>query len=347
MTVLFVDSFDHYATLDLKWDSHNTTTGLPTNSPTIGRFTPGAFHMTGFTENNASNGDVTKELVSTATEGIFGFAFWQDEGVNAHQWNLRDSAGNVLGGILIVGSTVTLVANTGQVGASVGSTATGVWQYLEVRVKSHATLGEVELHIGGVLVESVTGVDTGGGAIGKFFVDHSAETDDSWMDDLYVLDTLGSAPQNDFIGDTRITVLRPKAAGNNMDFFPNGAATNWQATDETIHDGDTSFVESGLLNAKDDYNNFSFAELSLAPGTIFAVQTVNSAKKTDAGQLRYLDQMVVAGLTYDTGTEVTATSGAYQMTTYIRDTDPSDDAAWTEDKVAAVGSGLEISFREV
>ena len=57
--------------------------------------------------------------------------------------------------------------------------------------------------------------------------------------------------------------------------------------------------------------------------------------------------MVIAGTRYDSGTEVTATAGDYSMSTYIRDTDPSDSAAWTASKVAAVGSGFSITFREI
>lgn len=346
MSILFLDSFDHYGLLDLKWDAV-AGTNPAMNSPTIGRFTPGAFHITGFTENQAGSGTITKDLITTATEGIFGFAFFLTESANNTNFRFLDSGGVFLGGIHIVGTTVELSDTTGVVATAASAVTVNVWQYLEVRVKSHATLGEVELHVGGELVESATGVDTGGNALGKFSVTHDSETDDSWMDDLYVLDNLGSAPQNTFIGDTRITVLRPSANGTNNNFVPNGADTNWEATDETLEDGDTTFVESGQVSAKDDYDNKSFSDVGVTPGTIFGVQTVNSAKKTDAGQLRYLDQMIVGGVTFDNGTEVTATSGNYKMTTFVRDTDPSDDGTWTESKVDAVGSGFEITFREV
>ena len=74
---------------------------------------------------------------------------------------------------------------------------------------------------------------------------------------------------------------------------------------------------------------------------------MNNVKKTDAGTLRYLDSMTIGGLQFDNAVDVTATSGDYRMSTYIRDTDPSDSGAWTEAKIAAVGSSLTITFREV
>jgi hypothetical protein len=117
--------------------------------------------------------------------------------------------------------------------------------------------------------------------------------------------------------------------------------------DETLQNDDTDFVESGQLGSAEDYAQKTFADVGLSPGTIFGVQTVNAAKKTDAGRLDYKDEMVIAGVRYDNGVENVSTSGIYKMTEYIRDTDPSDDATWTEAKVAAVGSGFTITFREV
>ena len=348
MSLLFLDGFDHYGLSIDKYDAQTITGGSHHNVTTEGRFTPGAYHLLGFAGGTAGNGTLTKSLTTTAEEGIFGFALKYDESISFARFTFRNVSGSEIGGISLAGPDIHVRDKDGDiVGTASGVLTVSVWQYIEVRVKSHATSGEVEIHVNGIQVLSVSALNTRGGAIGQWFITRGAETDDAWIDDLYILDNLGPAPQNTFIGDTRVTVLRPKANGNTNNFTPSGAATNFDAVDETLHDDDTTFVEAGQLGAKEDYDNFDFADLGISPGTIFGVQTVNAAKKTDAGQLKYRDQMVIGGTIFDNGTDVIATSGTYKMTTFIRDTDPSDGQAWTEDKVAAVGSGYEITFREV
>jgi hypothetical protein len=347
MSLLFMDGFDHYTASEDKYDAVSITGGTSHNVTTEGRFTPGAYHLTGVTGGTAGNGTVDKNITTTETECIFGFAFKYDASVAFADFVFLDTGGLQQGGISINGADIDAIGKTTSVlGTATSALTVSVWQYVEVRVKAHATLGEIEIKVNGTQVLGLTGLDTRGGAMGKWRITRGAEGDDSWIDDLYILDT-GGSDNNTFLGDVRVTALRPKANGTNNNFTPTGAATNYQAMDETLHDGDTTFVEAGQLGAKEDYDNTNFSDLGISPGTIFGVQTVNATKKTDAGQLKFRDQMIVGGIAYDNGTDVIASSGAYKMTTYIRDTDPSDNGAWTEAKVDAVGSGFEITFREV
>lgn len=347
MSLLFIDSFDHYTNLEDKYDTVAITGGTAENSAVEGRFTPGAHHLYGAVGNAAGNGSITKALVSASQEMFFGFAFKYSDSPLGPRWLALDDAGLILGGIEIVGSTVNLLDAGALVVATFTTAVTvSVWQYIEVRVLSHATLGEIELHIGGALVGSAVAQNTRGTDIGKLFWDHNAETDDAWMDDLYILDAEG-ATNNTFIGDTRVTVLRPNANGLDNNFTPVGAGTNWEAVKDTLQDNDATYVEAGQVGAQEKYILKTFSDLGISPGTIYAAQVVNAAKKTDAGQLKYIDQMIIGGLEYDNGNAIIATSGTYKMTTMITDTDPSDSATWTEAKVAALGSGIEVTFREV
>lgn len=343
MTMRFVDGFDHYDVTLEKWDAQRGGAQVANIVQSEGRFTPGALKIGG----GSLEGDLVK-FIPTASEYIVGFAmkfpvdcFFELE--------LRTASGAALVGKLKCNPpdiTLQDASDTTQVTALSAVTA-NVWQFIEFRCKQSTTLGELEVRVGGVLKGSATGLNTGATVISEVNWDSAPTSADCFVDDMYVLDTTGSAPQNTFLGDTRVTVLRPKANGTNNNFTPTGAASNFQAVDETLSDSDTTFVEAGQLGAKEDYDNQSFSDLGLSPGTIFGVQVVNSAKKTDAGRLDYRDKMIVAGVSFDDGTDVVATSGTYKMTTFIRDTDPSDSAAWTETKVAAVGSGIEITFREV
>ena len=345
MSLLFLDGFDHYTVIDEKWDSQ-ILSNLFLVGHTEGRFTPGAIKVQG----TGGGGSITKNITSSI-EVIAGFAHNNiNADVHNGAWAFNDNLGSQPAQLLVSASTgIGTLTYNGQT-ATTGNVFTGsVWEHIEFRIKAHPSLGELEIRRNGVTVASVTNVDTQkAGFTG--FVSFSIQATNNAMfhytDDLYILNTEGT-DNNTFAGDTRITALRPKANGLDNDFTPTGASSNFEAVDDLQHDQDATFVEAGQIGAKESYDNVDFVDLGISPGTIFGVQVVNAAKKTDAGQLRYVDQMVIGGLPFDSGVEVVATSGTYQMTFFIRDTDPSDNAAWTEAKVADLGSGLEIKFREV
>lgn len=345
MTLLYMDSFDHYTDLSEKYDVTPGASLKPYIDTTFGRFVNGSLQI----QDNTIN-EIVK-YVTESDELIVGMAVYFS---GTHNWILRlrgaDSVtvctfeANGTGGEVWRG----LQGSGTSLGTFTGEFTTNTWQWLEVRIKRHATLGEIEVRVNESVVLSGTALNTGANDFAEIFLrSESQEANNVWLDDLYVLNTTGSAPQNTFLGDVRVTVTRPKANGTNSDFTPTGEVSNYLTTDDALHDGDATYVEAGQIGAKEDYDTESMADLGISPGTIFGAQVVNAVKKTDAGTLRYKNQMVVAGTTYDTGSEITATAVDYKMTTYIRDTDPSDDAAWTEAKIAAVGPGVEITYRDI
>lgn len=344
MAVQFVDGFDHYTEILEKWDVQRGGSGVPNIDTTVGRFVNGSFKVGG----SSHEGDTVKFLTTDVDELIVGHAMLYPSDC-LYDVELAGTGGSPINARMTVNAPDIFLYDTNGtlVATALGVVTAGQWNYIEFRVKSHATLGEVECHVNAILVASATGIDTDGDLISEFFVDSHPTSGTCHLDDLYALDTTGSAPQNTFLGDVRATVLHTNANGSVNTFSPTGATTNFEAVQDALHDGDATFVEAGQIGAAEDYQNQTFADKGISPASIYAVQTVNAAKKTDAGALRYKDEMVIAGTRYDNGDEVLATSGGYKMTTYIRDTDPSDDAAWTETKVAAVGSGFTITFREV
>lgn len=351
MSLLFMDGFDHYDVILEKWD----TAALPDPADgieidtAVGRFTLGSLKIS----SKFGGGTTLAKAFTTSDEIIVGFA-WANSTGDIYDMDMdiifgggADTVGFKIDPNTGVGSLTGGAAGTV---SSAGSTFTTVaWQYVEFRVKFHATLGEFEIKRDGVQVALGTGLDTlNGQTLGgaSLRINASASLQFHHIDDLYILDTLGTV-NNDFLGDNRITALHTTANGNDNDFTAFPTSANWQAVDEAIHDQNTTYVESGLVGAKDDYTNQTFAAKAVSTGTINGVQVVNASLKTDAGTMKYKDEMVIATVRYDNGTEVTSTSGAYKMSTFIRDTDPSDSAAWTESKVEAVGSGFTITFKDV
>lgn len=345
MSVLFLDSFDHYDVMDEKWDAAFFGTNI---KPVLteGRFTPGALEISG----SGGGGSQTKNLPATV-EIIAGFAY-NNTPADIYVGNFRftDDQGNAA--ILFIDTTsgIGTLQYNGESIATAAAVFTGsAWQHVEFRIKQHATLGELEIRRNGSLVASDTGLNTLPASVTgftSFAVTAVNNAQQHHMDDLYIFNTLGTT-NNTFAGDTRITVLRPTANGLDNNFTPFGSGANFSAVNETTHDQDTTYVEAGQLGAQEKYTQNTFTNLGINPGTIFCTQVVNAAKKTDAGTLKYRDQMIIGGLEFDNGVDVIATSGTYQMTFFVRDTDPSDNGAWTEAKIDAVGSGIEITFREV
>lgn len=344
MALLFMDGFDHYLDLDKKWDSAVSASNIAATQAQ-GRFTPGALRISGA----GGGGRRTKNLKSS-TELIAGFG-WNNVDGDANLGEVRfiDNNDNDANLTINTSSGVATLAFNGQTVSTASTTFTGsVWQHVEMRVKVSDTVGELEIRRNGVQVALLTGVDTqpsGFTGLVSFEVEAAANNIQHHMDDLYILDTTGSV-NNTFAGDSRIVTLLPTANGTSSDFTPTGAGSNFSATNETLIDDDTTFVESGLFGAKDSYVMQTLASKGLIPTIIFGVQIANGAKKTDAGRLDYLDQMVIGGTTFDNGADITSTSGAYKFTTFIRDTDPSDSGTWTIAKVDAVQSGIEITFTE-
>jgi hypothetical protein len=112
-------------------------------------------------------------------------------------------------------------------------------------------------------------------------------------DDLYVTDT-------EFLGDIRIGVLYPNAAGDSTAWTPN-AGTNWSQVEEHPADDDTSYVSASSVGLKDLYNLDDIDPAFV--GTIKGVQALWLTKKSDEGD------GAVKGVWKSGGTEITQADG--------------------------------------
>lgn len=351
MSLLFIEGFDHLSSMDEKWDaSTNATDMIPT--PGTGRFGGQALILEAI---SAGAGSRTKNIIDSP-EVILGAAYILDAAVGINgvfgtatrfddfQFGMAPGSGIVT--LSYVGGT----SGTITISTPASTVTSGTWFFIEFRVKAHPSLGEMEIRVNNVTEASTTGIDTigaDGGDIVNFRYGTSANNATTAVDDLYCLNTSGTS-NNTFLGDCRVATLHPKANGIVNNFTPSdGTSDQFTMVDETLVDFDATYVESGVVGAREAYDNEDFTDIGISPGTIFGVQVVNTVKKTDAAELRYRNQMVIAGVPFDTGVDVQAPASLYKMTTYIRDTDPSDDATWTEAKVDAVGSGIEIKFRAI
>lgn len=126
-----------------------------------------------------------------------------------------------------------------------------------------------------------------------------------YFDDFYVDDFTGesfSAP----VG-RKFFKSMPNALGNDADFTPVGAATNWECVDETPDDGEITYVSAATPALRDTYN---FAALAGLPANylIHAVNLCAVARKTVSSDVK-LVLNAFDGATYEPSAELVLTTG--------------------------------------
>jgi len=230
-------------------------------------------------------------------------------------FNLKNNAGTTL-----ATGTTPIVANT--------------WYYLELKVVISATVGTVELRLNGSTTAecSGTGLNTGSTNIDSINFITSA-SQQQWVDDLYVIDTTGSAPTNTWLGDVRIETLKPSGNSATNTAWA-GVYTDYD--DATSHDGESTTITSSTPG---DRETATLTDLSVGTGTVFAVQTHIVARKDDAGTRTVAPVLRFGGNNYD-GTTSAALSTTYQDLAQIYDRQDPSPADWSISTVNAMEAGV-------
>jgi hypothetical protein len=242
-----------------------------------------------------------------------------------------------------VGST-SQTADTGYTGPTI---AANTWYYLELRAKWTASTaaGDVQIHLNGSLVnEMATGKNTKNGASGYLYIalgDSSGQatgrnSSNLDFDDVYILDATGSF-NTTFLGDCVVEVLYPSAAGASSQWTPH-ASTNVSQVQESIEDGDTSYVSTASVNNRDSY---VMDDLGETPLSVYAVQ-VTAITRTDASEAsRTVACSVRTNGTYQDGITSVAQAGSYNFVRGVFDHDDAS-AAWTPTSVNAMEAGVKL-----
>lgn len=297
MSLLWIDSFDHYATADIleKYTSHNGGSILPTggrrSSPNmrVGGLTSvlfkGGLSATGPT---FVMGVAIKPITLSSGalkmmgiwDGAFGgkdqtyFQINPDGSITAVRGNnAQTSPGVIQGGVTGLGTT------------SVPLTMS-VYTYVEFKVLLHASAGTVQVKFNGTTVLNLTGQNTAG-SIGSavwngfFFAPQGSAGASGTIDfdDLCVLDGTGSAPWNDFLGDLRVDSRFSTAPGANTGFTPSTGA-NWQNVDDAAPNDDTDFNSTATVGLTD---TFVVQDAPVVGSAILGIQHNLSVRKLDAG----------------------------------------------------------------
>lgn len=254
-----------------------------------------------------------------------------------------DSTTSVNDNLPTIGGLKFFVQNDRTLAVNVGGTIYGTsailplssYLHIAVRVFRSTSAGTIDIWFNNASVLSVSGLNTGGGGTTVVNIQGGSALTSMRISDLIVQasDTATDEP----VGDLAVTNLMPIGAGTHTDFGVTGAAANWAAVDESPPDGDTSFVASNTVGAKDSY---AMADLPSSVAAVIAVAPKYAVRKTDAGTRTWAPLLRIGGTDYVGTTQTPGTSYAQAFQVY--ETNPHTGAAWTVADVNALEVGEEV-----
>jgi hypothetical protein len=224
--------------------------------------------------------------------------------------------------------------------SAAGVCAPGQWHYLEVSATVSDTVGVVTARIDGAQVVTFTGDTKNAGTnatLDRVTVQTLTTTGGTFLDDLYIADGTGPAPRNDFLGEVRVQTLRPNGPGNSTGLTPVGSGTNWQNVDETPPSA-TDYNWSGVAGTRDLY---TLEDLAAGTTTVYGVQTVTYAQKTDAATRSAAAVIRTAGANYTAASRALTTTATAGFT--VSNVHPAAGAEWTVADVNALEAGIEVA----
>jgi hypothetical protein len=336
MSILHFDGFDDEHALLGKWQSSVTATPSYAESTRYG--IGKAFRTT------TSSGRLTKPIPASA-QIIVGFAFKVANLTSTHVLcSTYGDSGATQHAVLRTSTTGQLQAlrsGTTLTSSSAGLILANAWNYVEMRATIADSGGVFEVLLNGTQVINFTGDTKNAGTATNFDMIALGGSSDMDLavtyDDVYVLNTSGSAPWNTFLGEVVATYLKPNGAGATTGLTPTGSATNWQNVDETPATT-ADYNASDVVGTKDTY---ALENLPASAGTVFAVQEVMVAAKTGVGAASIKSVVRSGGTDY---AQSPVALGATPLTyTAIRETDPATGVAWTNAAVDALEHGAEVA----
>lgn len=236
-------------------------------------------------------------------------------------------------------STGTFLGITDNVIFSAGST-----HYLEIQVFVHDTTGTVTVWVDGNVVIALTNVDTRNGAsevIDAVSFRNLKDTQgglDGECDDIYVTNGDGPAPYNGRLGDLVVETLFPNDNGFYSDFVGSDADSvdNYLHVDETTHDSDSTYVESGVGGARDSYK---FQDLSTTTEQVRGVMITTVVRNTGVADDFQITTRIDSN-DYDSDT-ITAPAGYEGKLQQILQLSPDTGVNWTAAELNATEFGIE------
>jgi hypothetical protein len=224
-------------------------------------------------------------------------------------------------------------------GTKVANTASGVlllstWQYLEMLWTCSSSAGVLQFLIDGTPLPALTGLNIQSAATpacDSIQLAQSYNTGGSGY--TFIVDDYNEGDAPTTMGVLRVETLRP-TRDSSIAWTPSSGANNFSRVNETLVDGDTSYVQTTTVGARDLYG---FGPLSSTPAAIAGVQASSFGYKTDAAA-HILNNSVTSGATASDGPALTLPS-SYAKFERPMVVDPNTGVAWTPAAIAALLAG--------
>lgn len=216
----------------------------------------------------------------------------------------------------------------------------GEWNYIEIKSKISATSGLVEVRVNTVVVLSYAGATNNslltpilGLAPGWDCFFWSCNEQVRW-DDRYILDNSGGSNTN-YLGNVKVNTQMTIAAGDLTEMSVFGAASNWDAVNETVLT-DVEYVYSGTMGTRDLYT----MDPNVAAQNIFGVQVVGAHRQDDSTQLKSNLLLKTGGTLYAGQDNFLAQNYHYYRDMW--ELNPHTGVGWVSADLNAIQSGQKV-----
>jgi len=330
MAIEYMDGFDHYSTpADVGWVGAGAT--ITTSNPRNGSRCL----------NIAASNTGVLTLTAQATR-IVGAGIRPTTGLPGSVqviWDFLDAGTEQIGCYILADGTIT-VRRGGGGGTTLSTSsltlAAGQYYFVEFKATISDASGSYEVRVNGVTYTSGSSVDTKNtsnatanqvriGPVGSGGANY---------DDMYICNS--SSPNNDFLGDLKVTTLYADGAGNSSQWTPS-AGSNYQNVDEAQVDGDTTYNSDSTAGHIDLY---TFGALSGSPA-VKGVALAMTARKDDAGTRTIAAMVRISSTNYQGATTHSLLDG-YSQFRENYDVSPATSSAWTASEIAGAEFGAKL-----
>ena len=349
MALRWIDGFETYGVTP-----GNNSVGL------IGKYTSNFGDATSFTVRAGRQAsDFAMRIASSITmiaptfsndsTWTVGFGFKQDFFTNEQDILYFNDGGTVQCSVSVSsdGELRVYRGTGGGGGALLGMTAgarlrSGIWCYIEVKIKFNTTTGTVDVCVNGSNVLSLTSKNTaasGTGQASKISLAGSANgVDHTYVDDFYILDSSGSN-NTTFLGPQKVTAVLPSADGGTLQWTPNSGSNHYDRVNENPHDSSTSYLSDSTSGHVDVWSK-SATVASIA--NIKGIQQ-NTVFETDSGSAFSVIQRLVSGGTTSDDSGTAGTNGTYKTASRVIETDPNTGSLWTQANLDSATIGIKVA----
>lgn len=330
MGMLFCDGFDGYsvsADLARNWVPVFGLNTIPFVS-NAGRLGGGALQNTG-SQTALRYINAAAWNWSTAQTGVFGFWMKMSAAPAAIStiFRLVNNANTTQASVRMLTNGLLAAydqSETVQQAVGITNVADNLWHWVEFRIGGNYNGGQ--LGIGYVDGLQNWASSANPGSVSTTFALLTPATQTITYDDIYVYDntTLVNPQLSQFpIGPQYITYKRP-SADSSVQFAPDSGGTNFNRVNETVPDGDTSYVQSATVGNADEY---TYGALGFTPVSVTSTMLSVDAKNPGAGTVN-LKVRCHSGATTSDSTAAQVSSN-YNVFRRVFDQDPNTSAAWT------------------